>query len=255
MIFSKHELAFRLIDVLKIDNRNVHMVNRNRHFGAISYRVHSDAQIEYREKKIRMSDCTVSYFPHDINYIRDAQIDEIYVVHLSVIGYEAEEIESYVTKKPDEVERAFREIYEMWCGDRPDRYYRASAMFNELFAGLYEECRGTEGHSAYFTKAAAWIAGHYSESTLTIPQIADCLSVSEVYLRKIFQKEAGMSPKEYLSKFRIRQAGTCLLSGYYSVAEAAHACGFEDEKYFSVVFKKETGISPSEYRYCFEEPS
>ena len=69
MIFSKHELAFRLIDVLKIDNRNVHMVNRNRHFGAISYRVHSDAQIEYREKKIRMSDCTVSYFPHDINYI------------------------------------------------------------------------------------------------------------------------------------------------------------------------------------------
>lgn len=252
MIFSKPKLSFRILEVLKIENENVHMTNQKRHFGAISYRIHSDAVIEYGGKRLEMCDRSVSYFPPDVDYVRTAGIDEIYVVHVSVIGYSTKEIETYVTENPEKTEAAFKAIYEEWQKNQPNASYRVSAMFYDLFDSLFLECRETSGESPYFTQAQAYISAHYHEPSLSVSEIAGSLSVSEVYLRKIFRKEAGVSPRSFLAQFRIRRAETLLLSNYYTVKEVANAVGFEDEKYFSVVFREKTGIVPSEYRYKFK---
>lgn len=253
MIFAKHKLSFRILDVFKISHRNVRMDNRDRHFGAISYRVRSDAVIEYEGRTIRMQDHIVSYFPPDTDYIRTAGIDELYVVHLDVIGYDTREIETFLTRHPERTEKAFRAIYEEWEKKKRNRYYTVSAMFSALFGELFEECSETSGENPYLLKAIDYMNAHYQESTLTIPEVAATLPMSPVYLRKIFNRELGIAPKEYLTELRIKRAKTFLLSGYYSVSEVAEACGFEDEKYFSVVFRNAVGISPSRYRYEFSE--
>ena len=69
------------------------------------------------------------------------------------------------------------------------------------------------------------------------------------YLRKLFKKEVGVTPLEYLIRVRMKKAETILsaMSGDYSVAEVARLCGYDDALYFSRVFKKYFGCSPSAF--------
>ncbi len=69
------------------------------------------------------------------------------------------------------------------------------------------------------------------------------------YLRKLFKKEMGMTPLEYLTRLRMKKAENMLaaMSHDYSVAEIAQLCGYDDALYFSRVFKKSFGCSPSAF--------
>ena len=76
------------------------------------------------------------------------------------------------------------------------------------------------------------------------------LPFSYDYLRKLFQKELGMTPHRYLMDKRLQHAASALLSaehGGNAVAEIALMCGFRDPLYFSKAFKKRYGVAPSYY--------
>lgn len=70
------------------------------------------------------------------------------------------------------------------------------------------------------------------------------------YLRKLFKKEVGMSPLEYLTDLRMKNAEqllTMMWSSGYTISEIAQMCGFQDALYFSRVFKKHYGCAPSKF--------
>ncbi len=70
------------------------------------------------------------------------------------------------------------------------------------------------------------------------------------YLRKLFKKEVGVTPLEYMTGLRMKKAEGMLSSMWsrdYSVAEVAEMCGYSDPLYFSRVFNKHFGCSPSAY--------
>ncbi len=68
------------------------------------------------------------------------------------------------------------------------------------------------------------------------------------YLRKLFKKETGVTPHEYLAAMRMQTAEK-LLSGdkIYNVTEISEMCGFNEPLYFSRMFKKTYGVSPLNY--------
>ena len=72
--------------------------------------------------------------------------------------------------------------------------------------------------------------------------------VSEVYLRRLFLKETGMSPMAYLQKERIAEAKRHLSRTGESVTAIAALCGYSDVYVFCHAFKRETGKTPTEYR-------
>ena len=76
--------------------------------------------------------------------------------------------------------------------------------------------------------------------------------MSEVYFRKLFKKEYGISPQKYIIQLRIQNAVGLISTGYYSLKEIAYMSGYNDCKYFSVEFKKAMGVSPSEYLYNYK---
>jgi AraC-like DNA-binding protein len=94
---------------------------------------------------------------------------------------------------------------------------------------------------------------NYKKSDLTIKEIADRSFMSEVYFRKLFKKEYGISPQKYIIDLRIQNAVGLISTGYYTLSEVAHMSGYNDYKYFSVEFKKAMGVSPSEYMYNYED--
>ncbi len=73
------------------------------------------------------------------------------------------------------------------------------------------------------------------------------------YIRKLFKKETGVTPREFLTGKRMELAAELLRSkitnrySKYTVSQVAEACGFSEPLYFSRVFKKYYGVAPSEY--------
>lgn len=85
---------------------------------------------------------------------------------------------------------------------------------------------------------------------IKIEDIAKNNNISRNYLYTMFQKEFGVSPKEYLLSLRIEKAKDFLRdkSCNLTVGQIAFATGFTDPLYFSRIFRKKTGITPQQYK-------
>ena len=83
----------------------------------------------------------------------------------------------------------------------------------------------------------------------SVRELADLCQLSETHFRRLFGALFGMTPTEYRMNKRILRARDLLLSGQYTVTEAAHAVGFSDPSYFAKVFRAETGIAPREFMH------
>lgn len=79
-------------------------------------------------------------------------------------------------------------------------------------------------------------------------QIAASVNISEDYLTRIFRKEVGLSPWDYLNRFRIQIASKLLLETGASISEIASLTGFQDQAYFCRVFRKVKGFPPGNIR-------
>jgi len=93
----------------------------------------------------------------------------------------------------------------------------------------------------------------YSGTQISRWKLADSVHVSEDYLTRIFHKETGLSPWEYLNRYRIFLAAQQLLHTNATVYEVAEKCGFQDQAYFCRVFRKIYGIPPGKYRFKQEK--
>ncbi len=94
------------------------------------------------------------------------------------------------------------------------------------------------------------IIKNFSDSRYKLDNILSTLPASYDYLRKLFKKEIGTTPLEFLTDTRMKLAEKLLRLkeiSEYNVTEIAEMCGYSDALYFSRVFKKYTGYSPSEY--------
>lgn len=93
------------------------------------------------------------------------------------------------------------------------------------------------------------ILRHYPDCTYDLNACLASLPFNEEYLKKLFKKETGMTPLQYLTDRRLESAAAmlCTYIGAGNVSETAHMCGFSDPLYFSRLFKKKYGVSPRDY--------
>ena len=92
-----------------------------------------------------------------------------------------------------------------------------------------------------------FIENNYSRQ-LTLPEIAAQFGISESSLTKKIKIFTNMTFKEYLTKTRIEEAKSLLISSEESITEIAYECGYNNSNFFGDVFKKAVGMSPSSYR-------
>lgn len=85
------------------------------------------------------------------------------------------------------------------------------------------------------------------EKDLGLRDIAQLLSVNEIYAGQLFKKEMGITFKKYLTQVRIQKAIELLESGEYKIYEVSEMVGYQTLQYFSAKFKQVTGKNPSDY--------
>ena len=68
------------------------------------------------------------------------------------------------------------------------------------------------------------------------------------YIARIFKRQKGVSPNEYMTKYRIERSKELIARHPdMKIKEIAEEVGFKEAYYFSKTFKKETGVWPTEY--------
>jgi signal transduction histidine kinase/AraC-like DNA-binding protein/DNA-binding LacI/PurR family transcriptional regulator len=122
---------------------------------------------------------------------------------------------------------------------------------SEIVSAVHRSLFGTEAlspcTSALVKRAVAYFHQHYA-APLTRKDVAQAIGVSQNYLSQIFRKELGISPWDYLTRYRIKQAERLLRCSTDSISIIAKNVGFEDPAYFGRVFRMETGVSPTVFR-------
>ncbi len=100
---------------------------------------------------------------------------------------------------------------------------------------------------ALVKRAIAYMNRHMTRQ-VTRWQIAESVNISEDYLTRIFRREMGVSPWDYLNRCRVGLACSLLLGTGASMSEIADESGFHDQAYFCRVFRRIKGMSPGQYR-------
>lgn len=95
-------------------------------------------------------------------------------------------------------------------------------------------------------KINQYIADNYQKD-IGRNEIAEEFFLAPEYISKVYKKETGITLKEAIALFRVKQAKLLLEQGE-RVGEVAEKVGFDNFTYFSTTFKKYEGISPTQYK-------
>ncbi len=103
-------------------------------------------------------------------------------------------------------------------------------------------------HKVVVSKAKEYIEQHWREN-LTLNQIAAHVFVSPFHFQRVFKKEAGESPKEYLTRIRLEAAVQSIrIDLDKTVFEVGLECGFSSQAVFARAFRQRFGVSATEFR-------
>ena len=83
---------------------------------------------------------------------------------------------------------------------------------------------------------------------ISLSDLARASLFSPWYAYRLFRACLGLTPAEYIRKYRLTQAAKQLRSGDTRVIDAAYDAGFSNVDTFTRAFCREFGLNPGEYR-------
>ena len=157
----------------------------------------------------------------------------------------------YQNQKPKNIENLFLKLLNKY--DSPSVNAKTECM--SILYGIYSILQ-QDAQKSYLgknKKDKASEAMRYIDESFNLPEfsislVADKIGVSEVYIRKLFKAQYGISPSKYLISVRLKNAKNLMKYPFLTLEECAQQSGFSSLQYFCRLFKKETGISPGKYR-------
>ena len=116
-----------------------------------------------------------------------------------------------------------------------------------LFSMLNAENKISQESHGYIQKAILYLEQHYHES-ISIPQIADHVGISPIYLTKLFKLSTGKTLSEYLNFYRNQRSLELLVHTNNTINEISAKVGYSDVRSYIRFFKKFYQMTPGKYR-------
>lgn len=124
-----------------------------------------------------------------------------------------------------------------------------TSMLNELLTSDTQS--KTAAHTGRIAQSITFISEHFSED-IPLELLADTANLSLYHFTRIFTRETGFTPHQYIIQTRLAAAKYLLKSSDASVKDIGFSVGFHSETSFCNTFKKWEKITPSQYRESYE---
>ena len=98
------------------------------------------------------------------------------------------------------------------------------------------------------TDIKRYVLQNYSNSELSIKQIAENMYLRHTYMCFIFKKSTGKTINSYITEIRLSKAKELLKDKNIKLYEVSEKVGYKNQNYFTKLFKDQIGYTPSKYR-------
>ena len=157
---------------------------------------------------------------------------------------------AYIFKKCKDISNIKRLFDMIYASAKSSSYMDEKCsllVYEYIMAARNELLLNKSASTSIIKDAVTYIDKNYSKD-ISLKELSDICGISGQHFCRIFKKEFGMRPLEYLAKKRISEAKVLLCNTGKSISLIGEETGYKDITYFGMVFKKYEGISPSEYR-------
>ena len=132
-------------------------------------------------------------------------------------------------------------------GDEPAKEWAVTGLLYQLFSILAQMQNIPPVDQGYLSKAVSYIEANYAKD-IQVSHIADMMNLNRSYFCRVFKRQMGMSPQEYIVSYRLEQAERLLTTTSLSQKEIALRVGYPDVYALSRMFQRRYGIAPGKFR-------
>ena len=136
-------------------------------------------------------------------------------------------------------------------GMNPGRQSMVLSAYANLIVSLLLDSLSAPTRNPIVDEIMNAIVLSYPDENFELDQYLRSLHFNYDYLRKLFKREVGVTPHQFLVDTRLQAAAERLGSPdgqTISISEVAHLCGFREPLYFSKIFRKKYAMSPSRFQ-------
>lgn len=146
-----------------------------------------------------------------------------------------------------ETAHLFEEIIRANRSNDASEKLHANALLMQLIFELFRSLYSKKKYSDAVRICIGYMEENYKEA-ITLETLGDLSGYSHIHIMRLFRRETGRTPHEWLTEIRINCAKTLLSEGSLSLEEIADECGFRSTSHFKILFKKLCGFTPGTYR-------
>lgn len=152
--------------------------------------------------------------------------------------------------KPEKLVQVIEQIINLFRESSPIVEASISSYITKLLNGLMvsaSDKKRASAHASTISDVITYINEHFHEN-ITVESLAKRAQLSQYHFIRVFTRETGFTPYNYLIVTRIIAAKFLLNSTESTVKNIAFSTGFNSESSFCSTFKKWEGITPLEYK-------
>jgi AraC family transcriptional regulator len=104
----------------------------------------------------------------------------------------------------------------------------------------------SEAATAAVRRAIDYLESH-KHGQVTLMELASASGLSRFHLIRVFKRQVGVSPMQYLEGLRVERAKDLIRQAEITLAQIADAVGFSDQSHFTRRFKRHIGCTPGAF--------
>jgi len=247
--------------VRRSPNRNWGITNLvNRRYHIVGYAVSGRAQYRCAGQSFEVSKGQMLWFPKGMPHSgrSDPTLPWSFFSTTFDLHYLDPQAEAVLAALPHratpgnavELQALFSELERLWISHEPGYLLRCRSIVLQLLHVYVRACctpAPAMPHARRILPITTLLQANPARD-YSVEELAEMAELSPSRFRVLFKEFTGQSVVRYQNLLRINKAKDLLLSGEYTVTEAAAEVGILDVYYFSRLFKKLTGFTPSYYR-------
>ena len=246
----------KIITVIQGKNPNHHklLTVKSRHSDAFVYVISGSCTYRFDDKtEFKVTAGDVFYLPYQSIYTMYIHTDDYKFIFCDFEFTEPSARRSALYSHQDlkNVDSLFFKLLNRYRASAKNTYIECMSILYSIYGLLQQNTQKSyigKSKERNMIEARCYIDENFNLPEFSISQLAEKIGISEVYLRKLFRAQYGISPSKYLISVRLKNAKKLMKYPFLTLEECALQSGFSSLQYFCRLFKKETGISPGKYR-------
>lgn len=222
--------------------------HKNRKSHGIAIFPGGERTFSFDNKKIKVEDNTIVYFPKGCNYTINEKVPfDCYAINFEMPDGVSFEPFSFKTKNVNLYIESFKQAQKMQARKSAGYISKIKSELYNIIYNIQAEYSIPYTNSEIIEPAINYIHLNYCKENISVAHLAALCGISTVHLRNTFIKKFAMSPIRYVNNLKMTRAKELLSSQFYTVSEVCFLSGYNDESHFCREFKKHFNITPSEY--------